>query len=339
MDFLSENPLIILAIILVLMVALVFIFASPKSNDSSKPSSSGGGKDDYISKQTDKMSKKEKRQLRKRSKEVIEKVYGGDAEKQVETLKEATGQEKIDNPEVSGEFKQPYKSIGDGLLQGSEQTSAQTSDDELMKDIEFVPTSSKVARLKRVIPAKVNKIASEAESPSEFDLPLLFQENSEPQKNEPQKVEVQKPKYFDRSQRLSKSIASGQFDDMFKPHISEKYMNMDASRHLKSDDEFSEILLERTSNMLANSGTKTLNAFDDDSDLPTKSYKYDRDMMKEWVERKKREEIARLMTDSNSAASAPAALDESDIDELKLSTRSMFLSDAFAKRKSGKKPV
>lgn len=333
MDFLMDNPLIILALILMLMVALIFVFSASKEKDSSKPSSAGGDKDDYISKQINANAKREKKKLRKHSKKVIEKMYGEGAEKQIETLKqtqEPADIEPMDYPEVSGEFKQPYKSAGDGLMQRPASIDATSSDDELMKNIEFVPTSSKVARLKRVSPAKLFDIES-GDKLEEFE-PLQIPEAPSTQ------PEPQKPKYFDRSQRLSKSIASGRFDDMFKPHISEKYMNMDASRHLRSDDEFSESLLDRTSRMLANSGTKTLSTFDSDLDSPSKSFRYDRDMMKEWVERRKREETARLMLDSHSDTLVPDAEDV-DTEELKLSSRNLFLSDAISKRKSGKRSV
>lgn len=359
LKFLSEYPLIILLLVLMFMIALILYFSSGKEKEKAPSSSSSADKSgDYISKNT-KKNKKERKLFRKKTKETISKAYETSekntkeqvdiaTEKLSETQKSASG---TDNPEVSGEFKQPYKSRFDDFEGKSSDNvpsykkNQTMTEEELLEKMKFVPTSKKVSKLERVVPVNIKKFEQQPEKASfdeDFDMGFASPKqygyetsNVNLQQNESvSSASPKQMKYFDHSSRLSKSIKSGSFDDMFRPHLSDKYLNIDTQKHLNVGEDFEESLYGRTSNMIANSDVKvgSPNSFS-----ASKSYRYDRDMMKEWAERRKREETARLMIDTtNYASNDDEDFGDSSVTENSFSPKNMLISRAIFDRK-GKK--
>lgn len=120
------------------------------------------------------------------------------------------------------------------------QTNKQEFDPIYNRDVEFVNTSKNVAKFKSF--AEVVKEESELAEKDEFGFVS----------NEDKDCEfcADKVKHFDHSKRLS-SIMKEE-EDIFNSHISEKYLNINAEKHLKID-KIEESLFKRTGEMILNS--------------------------------------------------------------------------------------
>lgn len=126
------------------------------------------------------------------------------------------------------------------------QTNKQEFDPIYNRDVEFVNTSKNIAKFKSFAEV-VEKDESEPVEKDEFGFVT----------NEDKDCEfcTDKVKHFDHSKRLS-SIMKEE-EDLFNSHISEKYLNINAEKHLKID-KVEESLFKRTSEMLLNSEDRVI---------------------------------------------------------------------------------
>ena len=120
------------------------------------------------------------------------------------------------------------------------------------RNVEFVNTSKNIAKFKSFVDEnQVVEESVESENVDEFG----FVEDVKEDCNYCQ----ENVKHFDHTKRLSKMINSDNLDGLFGSHITEKYLNIKADRHLRLDENFSDALFSRTEAMLKNSDDKVKN--------------------------------------------------------------------------------
>lgn len=194
---------------------------------------------------------------------------------------------------------------------------------DLQKRAEFVNSSKKISKFAGL--KDINEMHENdcPEDSKEEELLQGYDENCE--------VCKEIACHFDHSRRLSKFIKEGSFDDMFASHISDHYLNIDSGRHLKLDD-IDKQLYDRTLKTLSNSETKVLAA--GDGEKPTERLKNDKDFMKSWLEEKRREEYAKMLTADKQSDNDERTYREDD--DLKLSAKNLMIAGAILQRKNKK---
>ena len=206
MEFIFQNPLILLGIVLMLLILSVYFISKTGNKKSSNKKTED--KKEAVSQdsvadgeqgalpQDDKNAKKKKL---KKLKPEITRVY---EKKQLQSKVE-----KVD-------------SVDDKSAE----------EEELLKRMQFVKSSGKVSKLKPYVSEKIEEnFENVVEEQPVFD--NLVQEVEE----------LKTSTHFDRTRRLSKMIKDDTFDDMFCSHISEKYMNMDdIEKHIRNCSEIQE---------------------------------------------------------------------------------------------------
>ena len=300
MEFIFQNPLILLGIVLMLLILSVYFISKTGNKKSSNKKTED--KKEAVSQdsvadgeqgalpQDDKNAKKKKL---KKLKPEITRVY---EKKQLQSKVE-----KVD-------------SVDDKSAE----------EEELLKRMQFVKSSGKVSKLKPYVSEKIEEnFENVVEEQPVFD--NLVQEVEE----------LKTSTHFDRTRRLSKMIKDDTFDDMFCSHISEKYMNMDdIEKHIRNCSEIQEKLYHRAAETMANSEVKV--SINDDGKV---NENIDRIGLKSVVEEKKREALANFMFAAGEyKESVEADYDYEDIvsGEVDLSARNILVVDALLKRK-GKK--
>lgn len=118
------------------------------------------------------------------------------------------------------------------------------------RDIEFVNTSKNIAKFKSFAEETITE-ESEQSAKDEFGFVVDKEENCE--------FCEDKVKHFDHSKRLSAIMNEDK--DIFASHITEKYMNINAEKHLKVK-QLDEILFNRTAEMLYNSENKVQSEYE-----------------------------------------------------------------------------
>lgn len=307
MEFLFQNPLILLAIVLIVMAGLAKVIIKPrkkktaetkvsKVKDSNKITETTGEPDTNIGapvSESEEIKEEKKKRKLKKLKPEITKVY----EKKKLKSKEETEEKKEDLSQIEEEF---------------------------LKRMQFVKTSKTVSRLK---PYTEEEMMQQIQQEQISELTMAEEEC-------PICKEEHKSSYFDKSRRLSKMIQDGSFDDMFCSHISEKYMNMDEiSRHIRNCDEIEEKLFERTARTMANSESK-VSVTEDNKINQLK----DKDSMKAWLEERRRQELAKYVKSNNEDVGTGDSFDYEDLiqDDVDLSARNVLVVDSILNRK-GKK--
>ena len=150
-----------------------------------------------------------------------------------------------------------------------------------------------------------------------------------------------KPKrnHFDRTRRLSRMIRQDSFDDMLEEHISEHYLNIDETRHLRISDDFSEKLFERAMKTLSNSDVKVLVDEEGSEDKPLEKMRGDKEYMRQWLADRKREKMAMFIASKDDVTEGE--IDEETADRLKneidLSPKNIVVVDSILHRKSRRK--
>ena len=320
-DFIINNPMILLLVFLFLMMImgrkLVTKTSSTKKSNVSKSETGGENNnsedsesvlvsDDNLSGDNQNNAKKAKKKLRRFKPEIV-RVYEKKEYHKKEENKQTDLNEKAEEEQ------------------------------ELLKTMQFVKTTRKVSRLKPNVINDENNLENLIENFYSNDEILnesvdhYNTDNSELNHNS---IKQEGSHYFDKSRRLSKIIKDGNFDNMFCSHISEKYMNMDAiQRHIRNCSEFQEKLYERASRTLANSQSKVSVDVDGKIKPLTDNYKSE-------LENRKRQELAKMMIVSEED---DKTINEDDLidninDELNLSARNILIVDSILNRK-GKKSV
>ncbi len=323
MSFFIENPLFLVAVILIVLAALAKVISKP------------GKKKNTAQKETDKTAKKEENLTTETPAEisagVTEKVEK--LEDTEETKKEKKKLRRL-KPEITKVYeKKELKPTDDSKTKILEEKSQK--EEELLKSMQFVKSSKNIERLKPLTAAEIEEreklrleqeaLAFQAQQMQGVD---FFEEKID---NE-HKVAT----HFDRTRRLSKMIKDDTFDDMFCSHISEKYMNMDdLEKHLRNCDEIHEKLFRRVAETIANSEAKVL--IDDNGKIDDEKAEANK---KSLIESRKREELARFMAESEEM-SADEQYDIEDFlqDDVDLSARNILIVDAILKRKGKKNNI
>ena len=299
MQFLLDNPLLILAIIFLLIAVVFWVVLKPK-----------------VSK---KSSKKENSVSDDKSKNITEKTDDVQTEQTISDKNESSSEEiqkkkklRKTKPEITHVYEK--KQIQTKVEQKKEIDTK--AEEELLKKMQFVSSSGKISRLKPYI--------NEDNNQNEI---LEFEDLTELVKPE---IEEKKSR-FDRSRRLSQMIKDDSFDDLFCSHISDKYLNIDIDKHIKTCDEIQEKLFQRAADTMANSESKVVVT----NDGVVEELK-DKESMKKWLETKRRQEIAKLMVDDSNQNSDDSVYDEILEDDLNLDSKTILVVDSILKRK-GKK--
>ncbi len=335
LQFLMDNPLLFVALVLIIMAGLaIFGFSAKK-------------KDKKIEKVFPSAEKKETEQVdvNTNSEEVddnpIEKkeedsedfVVSTKLEEETEVAEDKEKKkvkifkEKL-KPKVEQVFKKEVSELEQEASEEKETITSEITEEDLLGRMQFVKTSKTVSKLRTLSDEeKAQQLALEEAALSESVEQELFEEEKVPEK----------PRHFDHSRRLSRCIECGSVDELFCPHLSERYLNINSDKHLKIDENFEEALYARTTKMLANSGAKVL--CDDDSDeeenyTPSKAFKNDKEYMKEWLEKRRREEFAKLVIKDGDTADYSGEHDEEP--DLNLNTKTLIMAGSVMKRRSAK---
>ncbi len=310
MEFLLQNPLLLVSLVLVVMVGLAYIIVKPRKKKNTVAEKIKNNNDE------NKITVSEQSEESEQSKNVTENNINEESSKKKEKKK----LKKL-KPEITRVYEKKKLKTKEENSENKEELSP--IEEEFLKKMQFVKTSKNISRLKPYTAEQ----QIEAENIEELTLaPHECEECGE----------VHKPSsYFDRSRRLSKMIQESSFDDMFCSHISEKYMNMDdISRHIRNCDEIEQKLFERAAKTMANSEVKV--NITDDGKVKELS---DKDSMKSWLEERRRQELAKYVTSNNEeVVNLSVDYDFEDLTqgEFDLSARTVLIVDSILNRK-GKK--
>lgn len=220
---------------------------------------------------------------------------------------------------------------------------SEINEEEFLKSRQFVKSGKKISKLVSLPtehnPEEVQEATEQAEvKPEEV---VASPEESKPAEK-PSRIRKREG-YFDRSKRLRNSIEKNSFDDMFVSHISGDYLSIESDRHL-TESKYSENLYKRTSDMLANSSAKVLISGEKEQEhvttdlqaLPSTSIKSDKDYMRDWLDKKRHEELYKIMNDSAQVEEEPAYVEE-DNDTVNLDAKNLLVVSSVMKRKKFKK--
>ena len=308
MEFLIQNPLFLLAAVLVVLAFLAKIISKPnkKKNAENKPAEA-------------KVDKTEKVDVPAEEEQVV----------QTETVQEEVKKEKKKKfrrlkPEITKVYEkkelQPTDDSKNKILEEKSQ-----KEEEILKSMQFVKSSKNVERLKPLTASEI-----EERERLRLEQELLAQETEQFDILE-EKVDLEnKSTHFDRTRRLSKMIKEDSFDDMFCSHISEKYMNMnDLEKHIRNCDEIQSKLFNRVAETIVNSEIRLTN--------DTNGNNNERNLQLDEIEKRRREQVSKFLKEINESSEE----EEYDFDELveedvDLSARNILIVDAILKRKGRK---
>lgn len=307
MEFLKQNPLFLLAVILVVLAFLAKIISKPnkKKKAENKP----------VEAKTEKV-------------EQVEQPESQEQVIQTETVQEETKKEKKKlrrlKPEITKVFeKKELQPTDDSKTKILEEKSQK--EEEILKSMQFVKSSKNVERLKPLTASEI-----EERERLRLEQELLAQETEQFDILE-EKVDLKnKSTHFDRTRRLSKMIKEDSFDDMFCSHISEKYMNMDdLEKHIRNCDEIQSKLFNRVAETIVNSEIRLTN--------DTNGNNNERNLQLDEIEKRRREQVSKFLKEINESSEE----EEYDFDELveedvDLSARNILIVDAILKRKGRK---
>lgn len=306
MQFLIDNPMLLLAIALAAMAVCAYFIVKPRKRNNVVKSESSDLKEPIA--KSDSPEESEKNDESEKSE--------NDGESKDENNERNKKRLKRTKPEITHVYEK--KKIQTKIHEEQKEEGISKAEEELLKRMQFVSSSGKVSRLKAYTQPEELVEQDVIES-----VAVLKEEAIE---------EKKKTSHFDRTRRLSNMIKEGSLDDMFCSHISEKYMNMDdIERHLKTCNEVHEKLFERAAETMANSEAKV--SISDDGKVKELS---DKTSMKTWLEERRRQELAKFMVQDSQAQESVS--DEEIVDDgFDLSARTVLVVDSILKRK-GKKP-
>ena len=306
MEFLKQNPLFLLALVLIVLAFLAKIISKPN-----------------------------------KKKKAVEKVVEAKTEPIAEPVEQETVvQTETAQEEVKKKEKKKLKRLKPEITKVFEKKELQPTDDsknkifeeksqkeeEILKSMQFVKSSKNVERLK---PLTASEIAEREQLRLEQE--ILAQQEQQQIDILEEKVDLKnKSTHFDRTRRLSKMIKEDTFDDMFCSHISEKYMNMDdLEKHLKNCKEMQNNLFNRVAETIVNSEIRLTNDVNGNNN--------ERNLQLDELEKRRREQVSKFLEEMNESSEEQ----EYDFDELveedvDLSARNILIVDAILKRKGRK---
>lgn len=315
-NFFEQNPMLFVVLVFVLFCLIIYILL--KLDGKKKKKKSAIKKESKEKKSEERVETTEKSDIGAEEKaldEVTESSTDVEDEKKDKSLikKKKTVKKAKNKPEITRVYEKTEKKVD---KTPTEEYAPSISEDELLSKMQFVKSSNTVSKL--------TKFSSLEQKEQEMlEGALVEYEEYKPQEI---KKEVQ---HFDKTRRLSKCVECGSFDDMFCSHISEHYLNIDSSRHLKIGDDFEEKLYGRAAETLANSSAKV------DNDVPRETVSAEgltrKDSMKSWIENKKREELAKFsIVAGNQPDHYIVDCEHEDID---LSAKNLLVVDSIINRK------
>lgn len=309
MEFSFRNPLFLIAFILIVLVIIVKVILKPdkKKNDN---------KAEMItteqSEPVDEVVKQEPVQM-----DIVKQETEKREKKKLRKLK----------PEITKVYeKKELKPTDESKNKILEEKSQKEED--ILKSMQFVKSSKNIERLKPLT-------ASELEERERLRLEQEFLAQTAEQEIDVfnEKIDLKsKSTHFDRTRRLSKMIKEDSLDNMFCSHITEKYMNMDdLEKHLRNCDEIQNKLFNRVAETLVNSEIRLTNDVNGNND--------EKGIQIDELERRKREKIAKLISESNNLNDLE--IEENELDQIieegvDLSARNVLIIDAILKRKGRK---
>lgn len=306
-EFFMNHPLLILAVAVVVIMVILF-FPTKKSKKKVKAKSSETAKKEETKKEEPKVSEVEKTTSSEDSEE-------SDNKQKDVVFKKKRLKKSKQKPEVVQVYKKTTKE------QTQEKT--ETNSDEIEKNLQeradFVNTSKKISKFAGLKDLESMHENDCTENSPEEEVLDGYDKNCE--------VCKEIACHFDHSKRLSKFIKEGSFDDMFASHISDHYLNIDSGRHLKLED-IDKQLYDRTLSTLSNSETRVLVDGDGKS---AERMKNDKDFMKSWLEEKRREEYAKMITSQDESKVDNGEYE--DREDLKLSAKNLMIAGAIISRK------
>lgn len=325
MEILTENPLIIVAIILALLAFIAYKLSKTGNKKSNKNA------DAKVAKKEELNADENKSDLGEESQENIEKT-----EIETEKTNKSNKKKKLKRlkPEITKVYeKKQLQTTSESMTKILEEKNSK--EEEILKSMQFVKSSNNVAKLKPLTASEI-----EAREAKILEAEMQKFENADNNLQEAdffnEKLDDSlKSSHFDRTRRLSKMIKNNELDDLFCSHISEKYMKMDdIQKHLRNCDEIQEKLFHRVAETLANSEMKV--SVDDNGNVKDQDSKESKLAMQE---SKRRELLAKFMTEtSQEEIQAECDVDELMQEEIDLSAKNILVVDAILKRK-GKKSV
>lgn len=310
LEFLISNPMIVIAVILVVMLLVISLFFSVKKKKKDK----NVDVDKDVSKEGNEETEKPNENSEEKPK-LIFKRKRADKEKKLKKAKEKPSVQKIYERAPKKEHTEE-----------SAEAKSSISEEELLQKMQFVKSSKKVSKLVK------NEDIEELQAVSEVIGDMKDGEESSQISQTLLNLTEQKHGHFDKSRRLHRCIQDNNFDEMFCSHISDSYLNINSDKHLKVDQDFESKLFDRTSKMLANSGAKVLvDESTVDGDVNT-SIKVDKNYMKSWLEEKRREELANLISVSNKIEESESE-DLFEVKEDEFNARNLILGQVLMSRK------
>lgn len=322
MQFLLDNPLLILAAVMLLMAVFAYNIVKPRKKSKTKEKTKEKKQDENLAQKdtipvsTEKIEKDEQSSNDEESKteDVDKDIDSVDKEK-----KEENGKQKKKVKKTKREITRVYekKQIEKRVEQTDEDEKLTEKEEEFLKKMQFVKSGGKVSRLKPYVNENEENFEDQA-----FE--IVEQENFE----QVEDVEIKKTSRFDRTRRLSKLIQEDSLDNMFCSHISDKYMNMDDfERHLRSCNEVQEKLYQRAVDTMVNSESR-MSAENSEKIQELK----DRGAMSDWLEQRRRQELAKIISqDTNEEFEEEDAEDIVENDDL--SARTFVVVDSLLNRK------
>ena len=314
---LNSNPFVLLAVGVVIVFILMFVFVRPDKKKS-KSSKSTDKKQESTTKQ-EKTDDGEKEKTEKDDNLEKQTIEVSDDDKTADELSTAKIKKKVKKAKTKPEITQVYQ-----RTEKKQVTEEQKTDDgiseEMLGKAQFVNTSKKVSKFAGFKEDVVQEQVS--------DDGLISEEMSSDIAGDCDDCK-RIIKHFDHSRRLSKIIKEDSFDQMFMEHLTEHYMNIDVDRHLRDIDEK---IYKRASELLSNSDTKVL-VEDDSADIPVQQIKNDKDFMKSWLETRRMQEQANLISSAKEEYEE-IALDRMATRDVNINAKNLVVASVVMNRKS-----
>ena len=321
---LNSNPFALLAVGVVIVFVLMFVFVRPDKKKLKKPKveqvkkSEDSAKPEVTEKtettETSGEENKETSQPQGSQDSAEDKNADENQDENVVKIKKKVKKTKT-KPEITQVYQRTEKK------QVIEEKSEESGiSDELLQKAQFVNTSKKVSRFAGFSTEKSDEAKNDELVSDEFVQDIA--ENCEDCK----RIVT----HFDHSRRLSKIIQDNSFDQMFMEHLTDHYLNMDFSKHLRDIDEK---IYERASTMISNSDTKVL-VESSDSDIPVEQIKNDKEFMRQWLETRKAQEYAALTGKNDNSEIIDEETERMVNNDVKITAKNLIVGSAVMNRKS-----
>ena len=319
-ELLFTNPIVLLFVVTIVMVVTMFIVIRPdkkkKGKKTSKKETSTSKKDGKSDNVVDEQTEEKKDKLDEVKDESVETVEDKKSKRKVKRTKEKPAIEPVFKKKVEESAK----------IEKQEEF----VDDDLEVRAQFVKTSGKVSKFIGI---------SDINERDQIISQMQNQDIEEVEMHDDCEICEQVKSHFDHSRRLSKIVKEDLFDQMFVDHLTSKYMNIDEGRHLKNIHSLTDALYDRAMRTLSNSEVKVLvENKEEKTDKPVEQLRNDRAFMKEWLENQKREQMQKIMVQSDDVSELDDVTTEIVGEHVDLSARNIMVVDSILTRK-GKKTI